>query len=85
MTLVTLQAAPQRLHHFRCTFDALHKHLFGVEQMARDAETRIFSARFAEHVEEVQATQGIGGFGSVEQTFEHGMNAMLRSARILLS
>jgi hypothetical protein len=53
--------------------------------MTCDAQRGIFGTCFTEHVEEVQATQGVGCFGAVEQSFEHGTLITLRRLEILQS
>jgi hypothetical protein len=85
VALIALDAGPQISHGFGRALDALHKYFLGVEQVAGDAHRCVLGTCFAEHVEEVQTTQGVGSFGAVKQAFEHGANGILKTTEIVQS
>ena len=67
VAIIAQQALPQGFDGLGRTFDALHEELFGVEQVTSDVHALVFLAAQAQQVEQMQAAQFVGGFGTVNQ------------------
>jgi hypothetical protein len=52
-------------------FDVLNKDYLGVEQMPRDAQAQVALATLHQQIEQMQAAQCVGGFGAINQAFQH--------------
>jgi hypothetical protein len=71
VAIVFLYALPQSLDRNRCSFKALDKNFFGVQQMSGDTQRAVALAALHQQIEQMQTAQLVCGLRPVNKTFQH--------------